>query len=178
MNILYIHGFKASFNESSNKVTQLKTIGNVFGYTIDYSKPFIEILKELISFDRHIANSDLIIGSSLGGFFASHVGSLTETPFVAINPSIEPKETLKKYLSEGTIKEDIIESYRSFNLKGCGLILLDSDDEVIDSKKTSEVLKDSYKVRLFKGGNHRFSHMKESLEEIKSFYENSFNYGF
>lgn len=52
---------------------------------------------------------------------------------------------------------------------GCGLILLDEGDEVIDALETQKVLKDYYGVKLFSGGNHRFEHMVEALPLIEEF---------
>ena len=50
------------------------------------------------------------------------------------------------------------------------MILLDKDDEVLDSAETYELLKSSYPVKMFEGGYHRFGHMSESLADIVMFY--------
>ena len=63
----------------------------------------------------------------------------------------------------------MVASYYPIAKNGCGLILLDEGDEVIDARHTREVLKDYYQVEMFEGGNHRFAHMEEALPLIASF---------
>jgi len=188
MNILYIHGFKSQFKEQSEKVQALKTLGNVFGVTLDYTNTFDEIKNTLLKFvlDKDM-DIELIVGTSLGGYYASIIGASAGVPFVAINPVVDPVLTLSKYIGDGftftgeayTLKEETVRAYPGFALDGCGLILLDRGDELINSEKTLATLKDHYDTKIFEGGSHRFQHINESLTEITSYFNRaSFVYGF
>lgn len=42
-------------------------------------------------------------------------------------------------------------------------------DDVLDSEKTLKYYRNSLICRTFEGGNHRFAHMKESIEDIICF---------
>ena len=186
MNILYIHGFKSQFKEQSEKVQALNTLGKVFGVTLDYTNTFDEIKKILLKFvlDKDI---DLVVGTSLGGYYSSVIGASAGVPFVAINPVVDPVLTLSKYIGDGitftgeayTLKEETVRAYPRFALDGCGLILLDRGDELINSEETLATLDNFYSTKIFEGGNHRFQHINESLTEIKSYFNQaSFVYGF
>jgi len=186
MNIIYIHGFKSQFKEQSEKVQALSKLGKVSGLTLDYTKTFDEVKNTLHKFvlDNDI---DLVVGTSLGGYYSSIIGASAGIPFVAINPVIDPISTLNKYIGDGftfsgdayILKKETITTYPGFALDGCGLILLDRDDELINSEETLLTLKNSYGTKMFEGGNHRFAHINESLSEINSFFERaSLVYGF
>ena len=186
MKIFYIHGFGSSFDETSAKITTLKTLGEVSGVDIDYTKSFSDIKKLLI--EKIIeSKADLIVGTSMGGYYAAELGNELGVPFVAINPAITPYISLQKYVGNGvdwtgksySLKKKTVDEYHDISTTGAGLILLDNGDDVIDSTKTFETLKDKYSVKCFEGGSHRFEHMNESLDLIKCFYDMaSVSYGF
>lgn len=178
---IYIHGFGSSFDSNSEKIKSLEKIFNVCGITLDYTKSYKEIIKELKEFNSNIL-ADIVIGTSLGGFYANQLSVSDRISFVAINPSIEPKITLKKYLGSGIdyngnsyyLEENTINEYPNFIDKGYGLILLDENDNVINPERTKELYKESYRVISFEGGSHRFEHIEESLELILNFYNSVF----
>jgi predicted esterase YcpF (UPF0227 family) len=192
LKIYYIHGFGSQFDYTSEKVTKLARLGSVAGKTWDYTKPHI-VLKDKMGKEIRKGDYDLIVGSSLGGYWASQLGTAFGIPFVTINPAINPAETLKKYIGKGVthfgkpfeLKSEVVAGYERFCEKdGCGLILLDKDDEVIDSVQTyNRYHPDSverekmgirtYDVKMFDGGNHRFTHMVESLPIIQRFHSNA-----
>ena len=100
MNILYIHGFKSQFKEQSDKVQALNKLGKVSGITLDYTQTFDGIKNILHKFvlDKDI---DLVVGTSLGGYYSSIIGASAGIPFVAINPVVDPVLTLSKYIGDG-----------------------------------------------------------------------------
>jgi predicted esterase YcpF (UPF0227 family) len=178
---IYIHGFGSKYDPESNKIKSLNKIFNVHGITLDYTKSYNSIIKELKEFNSKVL-ADIIIGTSLGGFYANQLGVLIKEPFVSINPSIEPKITLKKYIGKGIdynnkpyeLNESTVNEYPEFINSAYGLILLDKDDDVIDPNRTIELYKDTYRIVSFNGGSHRFEHIEESLNPILKFYESVF----
>jgi hypothetical protein len=166
MNILYIHGYKSSFDPETPKIKSLEKLGNVIGLNIDYDKPYDEIHSE---FYRYLITNDvdLIIGTSFGGYFANRIGTEFGIPFVMVNPVIDPRRVLKKY----DHPTDIINSYeRRAVISPCGLLLLDRGDDVIPIEPTIEYFNDFYETHIFEGGSHRFEHMDDSLDYIEQFY--------
>ena len=167
MKILYIHGFASKYDASNNKVVALASLGNVVGIDIDYSQPKAVITSLLIeTITQH--GVDLIVGTSMGGYYAAEVGHATGLPFVACNPAVDPSKSLRKYTE---VPHCILDEYKSIDTGGCGLILLDRGDRLFDSDKTAKLLEQSFKVKLFNGGGHRFMHMTEAAPMIAEHYE-------
>ena len=85
MNILYIHGFGSKYDPEHEKIKTLESIGTVFGVDVDYTRGFRSCFETIM--DVFLTGSvDLVVGTSMGGYMASHVGAESGTPFVAINP--------------------------------------------------------------------------------------------
>lgn len=180
MRILYIHGFGSMFDGTNDKVIALGRLGKVIGIDIDYTLSPDVIHAKI--FDRIIKDRiDLIVGTSMGGYFAARVGTSAGVPFVSCNPSIEPAVALLErvgthrdyHAREYTLTEEVVKMYTPFAKGGAGLILLDKGDELFDSNVTCEALKDSYSVRMYDGGSHRFEHMDEAIAVIDSFYDDA-----
>lgn len=187
MNILYLHGFASKFEPESDKIKTLGELGAVSGFDIDYTLTPDQIFGVI---ETHIHNTeqdyDVIVGTSLGGYFAAMVGARLGIPFVAINPSIDPAISLQASAGEGrdwsgkkyVLEKSTISLYKPFtNLpQGFGLILLDRGDDVFDNERTFNVLSGMYEVSIYNGGSHRFEHMKEALPQIASLYRRSVSY--
>lgn len=178
MNILYIHGFGTHFDETSPKVSVLKTLGRVTGLDIDYTKPICEIFE---SITNHIKSNGitLLVGTSMGGFFSAYCSANLKIPFVALNPVIYPRLTLSKYIGSGidytgkhyTLTSEIVENYpENISTNGCGLIMLEKGDELIDAEHSFKFLSPFYNVIISENGSHRFEGLQEKLPEIQTFY--------
>jgi hypothetical protein len=113
----------------------------------------------------------------MGGWLAGHTGAALGIPFVALNPAIRPSQTLRKYVGnpvnydgfEAAIDADTVAAYPDFRTTdGCGLILCEADDEILDAQETIASLKDYYATRLIPGGNHRFTSLASQLDTIRT----------
>lgn len=88
---------------------------------------------------------DLIIGSSMGGYFALALASHTGIPVLAFNPAIHSRTFEINNLRSG--KERIK-----------GLVVLGDNDKVIDPSKTFNMLKGNWNdldIYIEKGMSHR-----------------------
>ena len=174
MNILYLHGYGSKFDINSSKNKELAKIGTVHGVDIDYSLPY-EYNERNITAKLVHTDIDLIIGTSMGGYYANRIGTSVGIPFVMINPVVDPRSVLEKYDQH----KSVIDSYKYKALiYECGMLLLDSGDDVIPIKPTIKYFEDFFETHTFSGGSHRFEHMKESLPLIVDFYQiNSITFG-
>lgn len=178
MNILYIHGFGSRFDPKSEKVQSLGALGCVYGIDLDYTQP---LEKNLIRCTAMVyqMNIDLLVGTSMGGYIVNQVSRETGIPFVALNPCVNPRTMLRKYLGtntdryglEYTLSEQVLDQMPDFDLACQGIVLLDINDEVIPVQGTVKALSNYYPVMMFAGGSHRFEHMTESLPLIREFLE-------
>jgi len=171
--ILYCHGWGSGFDPSKEKVRALAKVGPVDGITIDYTS------HPQKAFERYAAQlklrpEALVVGTSLGGFYAAWLGAELGHPFIAINPSIVPSRTLRSYIGKGVnylgepfeLTEKIVMAYDtlSFRLDGKGTIVLDMADEVLSAQATLDFVSGRLPFVCFEGGSHRFEHMAELIE--------------
>lgn len=160
----------------SDFVTGRGGIEEVRRITVDYTKPPNEVFDTYFNFMMPDPET-LIVGTSLGGFFAAWLGVETEYPFIAINPAINPVVTLRKYEGNGTthfgspftLKPEVIEAYTQlpFRMDGTGEVVLDEGDEVLCASETSEYVGSKLPVTTFKDGSHRFDHMDQLAATIR-----------
>ena len=176
--ILYIHGF-ASCGDS-NKTRLLKT------HFKDILSPDVPVdPDEAISFlQKMIVDNEvsLIIGSSLGGYYAAYLAEKFQIKTVLLNPSTQPFLTLAPYVgtNEFFCSGESFEWTRAHihklmpyaisknSIKVPVLVLLQKGDEVLDYTKAEAVYED-YQLIVQEGGNHRFENLDEYIEVISDF---------
>ena len=122
-----------------------------------------------------------LVGTSLGGFWASIFGNRLGIPAVLINPTIKPYISLKRYVGrklpnfvtreKNRLDAGVPGTYSDIEASGNFLVLLDMGDQVLDYRAAFDWF-EGQNVISFEGGSHRFDHMEESLPHIKKFAEN------
>ncbi|MEA1879785.1 MAG: YqiA/YcfP family alpha/beta fold hydrolase [Campylobacterota bacterium] len=176
--ILYLHGFASC--GVGNKSTTLKQYfgaSNVLCPDLDPSPD-----KAIASIEKLIENLEdvLLIGSSLGGFYATYLAEKFGLKAVLINPSTQPWETLSSYVGVqkrycDNVPFDFKEQYLQALLplkkepsRGKYLLLLQSEDEVLDYTKAQSFY-NKHRVIIEVGGNHRFENIDDYLSMIDNF---------
>ena len=193
--ILYIHGFKSTGN--ARKAGELKDYFKschpersegsieIVSPTLDISpEKTIQQLEEIILKNKNV----LLIGSSLGGFYAMALSAKYNLRAILINPAVKADEALLSQIGEHenydtgekfewtvahvnqlkNLKEKYLSKLNQKNL----FLLLAEDDELLDSKETAELYKNSSKIMIIKNAGHQFSKFKEMIPAIKNFYLN------
>lgn len=165
-NVLYIHGYASNFKPDSEKMQHLASEFNLSGVDVDYSLGFdsVEACVREAVVNSHV---DLLIGTSMGGYTAQRLGPKFGLPWVAINPAVDAKQVM---IDKG--HSDVADSFDQAKFDGSGLVLLDRDDEVFDSLATYTALPNRIQelAVMYPGGDHRFQHMKQAVQEIKTFW--------
>jgi uncharacterized protein len=116
------------------------------------------------------------------GRISVEMGYITQKKAVLLNPSVDPKNTLIEWVGEHVnfknnlkcvLREEVVQKYEPIlnYISIPQLVLLDEADELLDARESQKILNQHFKVVMFKGGSHRFSHMPESLEIIQKFHQ-------
>lgn len=184
--IIYLHGFASSAN--STKALQLKK------YILEnYSKteiiiPDIEnnIVDAVQQIDKLIEefSPSALIGSSLGGFYATYFSEQYNLKCVGINPAVIPPAEMSEYLGENknysTGEKFLINQEQLDLLDRMGreikvikcprnfMILLQSHDEKLDYRVASNFYRGAVLDVTF-GGNHSFENLETHFSKIKIF---------
>jgi len=180
---IYLHGFNSAYDEKSEKIIKLQSLGTVSGITYDTNSTYDDILEYLLAEVNGLDMHEVVfVGTSLGGFWAAVLASKLSTPSIIINPCYNPTDMLYKHVGDNTnyktgkkasFSESACLSYKHIQIQDLDfaykpLVLLDMGDEIIDSVQTSAVLFDKI-IQTFDGGSHRFDHMGDAIEHISKY---------
>jgi predicted esterase YcpF (UPF0227 family) len=185
--IVYLHGFNSAFDPENEKVAALSQLGAVHGISYDSYSSYRCIRRHLIDEIGKIEcdfGDLLLVGTSLGGFWAAEMAAVFGCPSVIINPCYDPTEMLRRHIGENinykTQEKKIFttescESYENIRIQDTlppyfPLVLIDLGDTIIDPYLSAEIFEElKWSVIKYEGGSHRFDHMVESIEEIKKY---------
>ena len=188
--IVYLHGFNSG--GQSHKAAWLReqlAPAPVFApsYPAHRAREALRVLRKFI---RRLRRENprsrklMLIGSSLGGFWAQYLAPEFDACMVLINPSMHPDETLARHAgrfhNEATGEETVltaqdVRALKEYSVEPCNpkvptLLLLDEQDEVLDARIAAATLRGCGKTIVYPGGSHRFDHLAEALPEIRALY--------
>ena len=178
--ILYIHGF-ASCGDS----TKTRLLKQYFGSEKVLSPDVPVVPDEALAFLKGVIEENairLLVGSSLGGFYATKLAAEYGIDAVLINPSVHPYRTLAAYVGTNHFwcsgepfewkREYLHQLARIAQALALPqsrlLVLLQTGDELLDYRIAQDVYRD-YDVVVEEGGNHRFENLEEHLDRIGRF---------
>lgn len=170
--LFYFHGFGSS--KESDKVQRLKDMGyEVYAWDIDIdpsvSLPYLmSKLDDWIIDNWNRDTADMVfVGSSLGGWYANKLGYIYNCKTVLINPSLNPKESLKKF----NVDSSILERYDEAFLSTLDSVIYAEDDEVI-KPNVEKIEREAQFSIMYSTGGHRFNgpQFERAIREILSWW--------
>jgi len=182
--IIYIHGFGGSGEGSKAKAFRdyFQCIGEEFIAPSLSCVPELAVgtLQELI---RSYRKEVYLIGSSLGGYYASYLSHMGEVErVVLINPATKPYETLRRALGrapnfyDGTTfewNEDHLKILKRLQTHRVDLekfkVLLQKGDELLDYKDALTKYEGA-QVIVEEGGSHSFEGIERHFDAIRTFF--------
>lgn len=192
-NVLFIHGFNSSPLSKKAQLTKAyleKNLPDVNFYCPQLKntpKEAIKQLEEYLSQNgtapnlNNSAASWSLIGSSLGGYFATYLSELYQIKSVLINPAIKPYELLagyegeqvnpytqEKYYVEHDFLNDLMQLEQKNIAKSRYMTMVQTGDEVLDYQQAVDKFKDS-KLIVQTGGDHSFVNYENMLPQIVEF---------
>lgn len=100
MNIIYLHGLDSCPNATKAQITH--TYATQLGLSVhrpDLNCPPDMALSQILELIQTYPNA-VLIGSSLGGYFATLASDLTGVSAVLLNPSIRPDVSFQRFLKD------------------------------------------------------------------------------
>lgn len=195
--ILYIHGFRSKGDGEKAKALQAYFPNEKVISPSLTTKPLedAETLKDIIF--QYSQEKIIVIGTSLGGFYAHYLSRIFHLNCFLINPSFNPWESLKDSLGVNTVygseKEGDLtpetfeltqEHLNQFEHLGNEInvplstyskalinLIISVDDEVINHAETLVKFRDC-KIKLFDNAGHIFTKFEEILPNVKIILEN------
>jgi predicted esterase YcpF (UPF0227 family) len=183
--IIYLHGFNST--PGSHKAQTLHAYMKTRGIDRSYACPAlphrpedaVRVIEELLA--RHDAHQTTFVGSSLGGFYATHLAEKHDCRAVLIQPAVSPHVGLKALLGpqrnlysgeayELTIAH--LEAWRSLVVERVDperyLLLLETGDEVLDWREAALKYAGA-RTAIRDGGDHTLRSFPEHIPRILRF---------
>lgn len=183
-NILYMHGFASSLSTPKALAISewcekhgIKFVGVTYTTNENANVVYHEINDQV---SKYASTYSLIIGHSLGGFWANYFGRLYSLPVILLNPSLEPHKTLKKYV-EYAVKgiwvksEDVLYSYAKYETQypltqpnpAGKWVFVANDDEILSHQTTMLALEPVSECHVVDGGKHTFSNLDPVFDQLE-----------
>lgn len=187
-NVIYLHGFQSSSRSEKAQVLSsfLKTLEKKVSFLAP-DLPFSpdKTLEQVSVLLQTLAGKEiLLVGSSLGGFYASYFSQRFQVPAVLINPAVfasplfesfSGQEIKNSYTGEKyTVSEQDIATLKQmektdFGHKNLIFCLLETGDEVLDYRQAEKKYQ-FCKLKVIEGGDHRFKNFETCLPDIMGFF--------
>jgi predicted esterase YcpF (UPF0227 family) len=184
--IVYLHGFRSS--PQSRKAQQIRAALAARGRADDYMCPQLPASPRQ-SADLIIATAKLenpaelvLIGSSLGGFYATWAAEQLGCRAALLNPSITPYEDLKDYLGTQPVyfssasidvEPEYLDELRALDTPSITqpqryLLVAATGDELIDWR-TMVAKYAGCRQRVIEGSDHQIQDFDRHLDEVLAF---------
>ena len=183
--ILYLHGFRSS--PRSHKATVLKSWMESRGLGDRFACPQLPVSpREAVDLAQSLIDKYeqpvTLIGSSLGGYYATHLAERNDLAAVLVNPSVASWRSAEKFLGEHenlytgeefTFTRTHIDELRAIDVPGITRperywLLVETGDEVLDYRAAVAHYAGARQTVL-EGGDHSFTRWADYIEGIMHF---------
>jgi hypothetical protein len=179
--IVYLHGFNSS--PHSHKAQVLGSYMAERGLAAQYACPALPLLAgdAIREIEKRVSPGACLVGSSLGGFYATYLAEKHGVRAVLINPAVEPHLGLRAYLGP----QQNLHSGEPYELTEAHLrewerlyvpritpqrylLLVETGDEVLDYREAVQRYAGAEQV-VIQGGDHSLQSFPQHLERILRF---------
>jgi predicted esterase YcpF (UPF0227 family) len=185
--LLYLHGFRSSPASTKARMTAA-AVAERFPHVTWLCPALPASPKEAMdSVERAIAawprESMAIIGSSLGGFYATWLAEKVECKAVLLNPAVHPARDLARHLGDNTVwhdpeqhfvfRESYIQELQALELPRITqpsrfFVVIAKGDEVLDWREMTAHYTGA-SVKLLAQGDHALTDYVQHLDEVLEF---------
>ena len=172
--ILNVHGYHGSPKNSA--YTALHEIGceNIISPSIDYDSEEPSNIIGTLNMLRVQYKADMIVGTSLGGFYAAVLSARHDLPAMLVNPCLTPflLDILPKFKTRPLVKLfGELAKIESANVS----CIVGDDDEVLGDHAFTEKLLGNSRFRRIEGGKHSGATLplKAYFSEMLDYYTNT-----
>jgi uncharacterized protein len=179
--IVYLHGFNSSPHSHKAQVMQRYMADR--GLEHEFACPALPPLAQdaLKSIEPLIGKKPCFVGSSLGGFYATHLAEKHGLKAVLINPAIDPHIGLRAYLGPQTnlhtgepyeLTEAHLREWERLYVPRITpsryLVIVETGDEVLDYRRALERYAGARQL-VISGGDHSLQSFPQHLARILEF---------
>ena len=166
MKILNIHGCGGRPQNCAYAALQENGCDTIIAPAINYEKPPLNIVRQLRQRVR-CSDIDLIVGTSLGAFYAAVLSVELDLPVILVSPFLMPFLTFPEYVKEYLRYAVMLEQLDLGNVS----CIIGEDDEEVDHRFTRNFLENE-RFRSIPGGGHSGATLplKEYFRQMLPYY--------
>ena len=183
--LIYVHGFNSS--ALSFKASLISQRMTALGRGAEFASPDLDHRPQraIAQLGALIAAAGktrvTLVGSSLGGYYATHLVEKLGVHAVLVNPSVRPHELLRGYIglqhnlhtgAEYEFTEEHLAELRQLEVARFTprryLLLVTTGDEVLDYRTAVEKYRGCEQI-IIDGGDHGFSSFADYLDVVLDF---------
>ncbi|HWX12619.1 MAG TPA: YqiA/YcfP family alpha/beta fold hydrolase, partial [Trinickia sp.] len=184
--IVYLHGFRSSPNSFKARVMAERLAG--LGRSAEWCCPMLPVspLEAVALVEERVAAANpaqvTVIGSSLGGYFATHLAEKHGWRAVLLNPAVVPERDLSHYLGEQPLWHGggsiVVEPRHLDELRALGVaritrperyyLFAATGDEVLDYREMLAHYP-GVQTRLIEGSDHAISEFPDYVDDVLAF---------
>jgi len=185
--ILYLHGFRSSPQSAKARLMAQHMAAkhpDIHWWCPQLPPSPREAMDMLLAGVKDWPRASMaVVGSSLGGFYATYVAEQTGCKAVLLNPAVDPARDLAKYIGEQSswhdaderffFKPEFVQELRDLTLTGLSqpdryFALIAKGDEVLDWREMTARYAGA-QIELMEGGDHAISDFETHLPSVLAF---------
>lgn len=184
--VLYLHGFRSSPRSFKARVVgdRMKALGRANELICPQlpASPKEAMALVLTLVERYPADQLAVIGSSLGGFYATWLAERLGCRAALLNPSVDPLKNLEKHVGVTTeyhsdkpfeFKPEYIDELRALKVERITkperyFLLAATGDEVLDYRDMVARY-DGARQHVIEGSDHAISEFPQYVDEVLDF---------
>jgi predicted esterase YcpF (UPF0227 family) len=184
--ILYLHGFRSSPNSFKARVMAERL--EALGRRAEWCCPMLPVspLETVALVEEIVAKEKparvTLVGSSLGGYFATHLAEKHGWRAVLLNPAVVPQRDLSHYLGEQPLWHGggsiVVEPHHLDELRALGVaqithseryyLFAATGDEVLDYREMLAHYP-GVRTKLIEGSDHAISEFPDYVDDVLAF---------
>jgi predicted esterase YcpF (UPF0227 family) len=185
--LLYLHGFRSSPQSAKARLMAQHMAAyhpNIHWWCPQLPPSPKEAMAMLLDGVKDWPRASMaVVGSSLGGFYATYVAEQMGCKAALLNPAVDPARDLAKYIGEQTswhhaderffFKHEFVPELRDLTLVGLShpertFALIAKGDEVLDWREMNGRYAGAH-IELLEGGDHAISDFEVHLPSVLTF---------
>lgn len=189
--IVYLHGFNSSGGSAKaawlrEHLVDIPVLAPTYpAHLADEAAKVLRDYFARVRVDHSRDKKLLLVGSSMGGFWARYLAPELAAGMALINPAMHPETDLLNLVGvnrnlatgeEYVLTEQQVRGLARYTVPRCApavptLVLLDEADELLDYREAEAFYRDCGRVIVYPGGSHQFEHLPEASLEIRALHD-------
>jgi predicted esterase YcpF (UPF0227 family) len=187
--LLYLHGFRSSPRSTKAQMVRQRIETRHPGVTwwcpqlpASPREAIAQVMQGIAGWPHQTM---AVMGSSLGGFYATWVAEQTGCRAVLLNPAVNPARDLSQYIGEQSawhdpderffFRPEFVDELRALTCPaitnpGCYYAVIAKGDEVLDWREMRGRYPGAH-IRLLEGSDHALSNFAEEIDDVLAFLE-------